>query len=314
MKNVVASGFTLLVTSSLVACGGGGFNNDIKQAVSDNQTAESLLQWEQSPANPEKLFIKWQTEYMTDSSRRDSIRKELCEELLSIEPTELTLFETEINSEQNGNLVADCKTELVAKLDAYYEEQRATMEVPVNAMVPLASQNNFKFASNVQKRDLSNGYFARAGDVGPKEVVLTFDDGPSGVYTESILRSLKEVDAKAIFFLLGRNVDQNPEIVKKVAADGHAVGSHSANHACLNSTSACRTTNGGRAFTLDESLAQIRGGHQSIQNVLGWVDPFFRFPYGESSTEMSAFLKRNQVGEFHWNIDSEDWKDRKSVV
>nr|WP_295904818.1 polysaccharide deacetylase family protein [uncultured Bdellovibrio sp.] len=306
MKNVILSAFTVLAAGSLIGCGS-QVGKNVQQAVTDNQNAQSLMEWEQSKANPEVLFAQWRQDFMQDASQREQLKEDLCKELNTLDGQSLTLFENELNDVNNRALVSSCKEQLLEKLEQYHESERSRLSVAVNALSAQPSQNRFQFPTNVQKRDTSAGYFAVTGDVVRKEVIISFDDGPSNLYTESILRSLKEVNAKVIFFHMGKNVRLNPEIVKKVAADGHAVGSHSVTHACLGTSSACRKTNG-HVFSFDEAVAEIKGGHQAVYDVLGWVDPFFRFPYGESSPELKNFLRTNSTGEFYWSIDSEDWK------
>ncbi len=63
-----------------------------------------------------------------------------------------------------------------------------------------------------------------------KKVFLTFDDGPTPDVTEWVLTHLKEYQAKATFFCLGRNVDHFPDIYEKIIGDGHSVGNHSYSH------------------------------------------------------------------------------------
>lgn len=306
MKNILLVGASLVFAGSLSACGS-KVGQSVQQAVSDNQTAQSLLDWEQSSANPEVLFAQWRHDFMMDSSEREKIKSDICSELVSLDGQSLTIFENEIRDENNRALVSSCKEELLGNLEQYHESQRSSLSAAVDALKHTRSNNYFKFPVNIQKRDTSNGYFAVTGDVARKEVILTFDDGPSGLYTDSILRSLREVNAKAIFFHMGKNVRANPEIVKRVAADGHAIGTHSTTHSCLAPNKRCQSNNG-RILTFDQAVAEIKGGHQAVQDVLGWVDPFFRFPYGEGSPELKNFLKANSVGEFYWSIDSEDWR------
>lgn len=311
MKSLVFGGILILSVTSMVGCGS-QIGSSVRQAVSDNQSAGSLIEWESSEANPEALFAKWRHDFMVDSSKRESMKSELCEELKALPAQDLTLFENEIREVNNRTLVSDCKDELLAQVDAHYDEQREAMIVQGHALKAVQSKNSFRFPDNVQKRDMSNGYMAVTGDVARKEIVLTFDDGPVGQYTDAILRALKEVNAKAMFFHAGKSVRANPEVLKRVAADGHIVGSHSTTHACLGSSKACYVQNGNRNLTFDEAVAEIRGGHQAIFNVLGWVDPVFRFPYGETSRELKNFLKAKSAGEFAWNIDSEDWRSQSN--
>lgn len=306
MRNDFVVGLIALSVGALAGCSN-QVGESVQKAVVDNQSAQSNLEWEQSEAHPERLFQMWREDFKRDASKQEEFKSDLCEELSSLDGQSLTIFENEVRDENNRMLVSSCKDELLNRLEGHHEAERSHLNVSVNALVPRSSLNRFQFPVNIQKRDTSNGYYAVTGDVARKEVILTFDDGPSGVYTDSILRSLREVNAKAIFFLLGKNVRANADIVKRVAADGHAMGSHSKTHACLGTSRSCRNANG-RVLSLDEAASEIKAGHQAVQDVLGWVDPFFRFPYGESSPELKGYLRSKSVGEFFWSIDSEDWR------
>jgi peptidoglycan/xylan/chitin deacetylase (PgdA/CDA1 family) len=296
-----------IMAATLVGCGK-STHTQVADSVKDNKEAHSLVEWENSKAHPEVLFANWREEAAQDAEKAATLPKEVCDTLTALEGQELTIFEEEINNEENQSLVETCKPALKEILDIYYADQRSRLAVAVNASVRVGSKNQFKFPDNVQYRDMSNGYFGVSGDVKPKEIVLTFDDGPNGVYTPSILRTLKEVNAKAVFFALGKAVRANPEALKMVAADGHTVGSHSIDHKCLGTRSNCKSSNGGRVMTFEEASDEIRGGHQAFYDTLGLVDHFCRFPFGESSPEFKRFLKDKQTGEFYWSIDSNDWK------
>jgi Predicted xylanase/chitin deacetylase len=302
----------ILVVASSFAFGACGMRNQTKaqriggavtQAVDDNQKAESLIEWQASPNNPEKLFSEWNLEYIGDPAGSTELTQSICTSLLKLNEQDLSLFENALNEKENEALVSACKTQLLKKIDNYYIEQRQD----IGAM----DKATFNFPDNIQKRDMANGYYAVSGDVATKEVVLTFDDGPSGAYTQTILKALRDVNAKAVFFHLGKSVRANPEIVKMVAADGHTVGSHSTTHACLGTRTNCYRSNG-RYLSFNEAVNEIKGGHQAIYDVLGWVDPFFRFPYGETSPELKKYLANNSIGEFYWAVDSEDWKSQSN--
>src|SRR5882762_8362384 len=59
-----------------------------------------------------------------------------------------------------------------------------------------------------------------------KEVVLTFDDGPFAATTPRVLAALAHECVRATFFLIGRSASEHPELVRKIAAEGHTVGHH----------------------------------------------------------------------------------------
>jgi len=61
-------------------------------------------------------------------------------------------------------------------------------------------------------------------------VALTFDDGPHPDFTPKILEILKRHQARATFFMLGKNAQKHPDIVNNVALGGHAIGNHSWDH------------------------------------------------------------------------------------
>jgi peptidoglycan/xylan/chitin deacetylase (PgdA/CDA1 family) len=66
-----------------------------------------------------------------------------------------------------------------------------------------------------------------------KEVVLTFDDGPFPPTTRRILTALADQCVRATFFLIGQNAAHNPDLVRKIASDGHTIGTHTWSHRIL---------------------------------------------------------------------------------
>ena len=63
-----------------------------------------------------------------------------------------------------------------------------------------------------------------------KIIYLTFDDGPHPTATPFVLNTLKQFNAKATFFCIGKNVSNNKKIYQQILADGHAVGNHTSHH------------------------------------------------------------------------------------
>ena len=70
-------------------------------------------------------------------------------------------------------------------------------------------------------------------DTQQRVVALTYDDGPSPPYTDQLLDVLAKHDVKATFFLIGNRVEQYPETVRRILAEGHQVGNHSYSHPVL---------------------------------------------------------------------------------
>lgn len=287
--------FALLAMSAgvLAACSGHVAENDVAASIAANAAAADHVAWETSASTPERIFERWRME------KRDD--KEVCQALNARSSDELTLFEDEIKKQKNDMLVADCRQQLVTKIENYWAMQ-------TNKAKHLSM--DFTLPSVKTTIDFRDGLQIVNAGLKPKQVLLTFDDGPHATNTDIVLRSLRKTNVKAIFFQMGRNVKRLPEITQRIAADGHGVGSHSMTHKCLAFTEVCAKNNGGKMPTYAESVSEMFGGHAEVFKALGWVDPFFRFPYGASSPELKKVAADRGVGEFFWSIDSNDWRNQ----
>jgi peptidoglycan/xylan/chitin deacetylase (PgdA/CDA1 family) len=133
-----------------------------------------------------------------------------------------------------------------------------------------------------------------------KEVVLTFDDGP-WVTTPAVLKALAEQCTKALFFPIGKHAGYHPDILKRIVAEGHTVGSHTWSHKDLS------------RMTQEEAIAEFEKGIAAVSIGLGNkpVHPFFRFPALRHPPEMVKYLGERNVGIFSTDLDSFDFKTRK---
>ena len=109
-----------------------------------------------------------------------------------------------------------------------------------------------------------------------KRVALTFDDGPNPDATPLILDALKERGVKATFFILGRHADQWPDLVRRVADEGHAIGNHGWFHRKLHFKSP--------AYVRDD----LTRGTKSIEAACGVHPKLFRAPHGFRSPWVNA--------------------------
>ncbi len=135
-----------------------------------------------------------------------------------------------------------------------------------------------------------------------KEVVLTFDDGPQKFHTEAVLAALAEQCTKAIFFSIGKMALGYPEILRKVAAEGHTIGTHTWSHANLR-----------KKKTEAEAVDEIERGMSAVKRAVGGpIAPFFRFPELADSPETIKHLQDRNVAMFSTDIDSFDFKFRSS--
>lgn len=125
----------------------------------------------------------------------------------------------------------------------------------------------------------------------PLYIALTFDDGPRWETTERLLDGLRERGASATFFLIGRQIPGNEDLVRRMKAEGHQVGNHTWNHVTLSGD-------------LTADLEELRRTDDLLQELLGPGSYWVRPPYGLiSQAEREAI----QVPLVHWTVDPEDW-------
>jgi peptidoglycan/xylan/chitin deacetylase (PgdA/CDA1 family) len=136
------------------------------------------------------------------------------------------------------------------------------------------------------------------------EVVLTFDDGPWLGHTVAVLKALADQCVQATFFSIGKHATYYPEILKRVVAAGHTVGSHTWSHADLQATV--------RTEGLEAAKEQFEKGASAVRMMAGApISPFFRFPDLRHPPEMLTYLGERNVASFSTDIDSWDFKIKK---
>ena len=119
-------------------------------------------------------------------------------------------------------------------------------------------------------------------------VYLTFDDGPTPGITEWILATLRRYNAKATFFVLGKNVELYPDLYKKILAEGHSVGNHTYSH------------QKGVRMSLERYLEDIEFASDTVQSNL------FRPPYARvTPSQLRAVAKHYKI--VMWSIISRDY-------
>lgn len=126
-------------------------------------------------------------------------------------------------------------------------------------------------------------------------IYLTFDDGPHPVITPFVLDQLKQYNAKATFFCIGKNVLAYPDVYQRIISEGHAVGNHTQTH-----------PNGWK--TKDETYLQDVGeAAQYIDSIL------FRPPYGRITSfqarHVRAAMKKEQATVVMWDVLSADFDE-----
>ena len=144
------------------------------------------------------------------------------------------------------------------------------------------------------------------------EVVLTFDDGPWPKNTPAVLTALAAHCTKALFFPIGLHATYDPQILKQVAAAGHAVGSHTWCHQDLSKTKGTCLVNGKRESYEYDPKDEIEKGISAVHWAVGApTAPFFRFPGLRQSPELIDYLGKRNIAIFSADMDSFDFKMRK---
>lgn len=135
-------------------------------------------------------------------------------------------------------------------------------------------------------------------DLGPKEVVLTFDDGPHPKNTVRILKALDQECVKATFFPVGVWAKHVPHILQMVADRGHTIGAHTWSHP----SSLARLSFGA-------ARNQIERGFKAVSEIVGApIAPFFRFPGLNDSRALNAYASKRNYAVFSCDIGTDDWR------
>jgi peptidoglycan/xylan/chitin deacetylase (PgdA/CDA1 family) len=134
-----------------------------------------------------------------------------------------------------------------------------------------------------------------------REVVLTFDDGPLPKYSDQILDILAAHCAKATFFLVGRQANDNPEGVRKVRDAGHTVATHTQNHPA-----------GMHRLPLDRSKQEIEQGIASVTAALAdgtAPAPFLRIPGLRATDGIEEFAASKGLQVWSADFPADDWRN-----
>lgn len=173
-----------------------------------------------------------------------------------------------------------------------------------NGLQPCAASGTALGVARIVEIDTSTGALfgsisAQAREsrfLAPKEVVLTFDDGPMPPVTRSILDTLDRFCTKATFFSVGKMALAYPSTIKDILARGHTLGSHTWSHP-LNL----------RRLSLEKSNEEIEKGYAAVTLAAGQpVAPFFRFPGLSDSGPMLKHLQQRGIAAFTVDAVSND--------
>ncbi len=195
-------------------------------------------------------------------------------------------------------------SDYVAKLRSLYSREQILRDyatiVPYASAAPSAAKQ--AATSSTPPRELFGE------DLPPKTVLLTFDDGPHGRYTDEILEILKRYQASAVFFQLGQNLGKldakgqvqpgpGSQVAQRVLAAGHQLANHSFTHGLMSKFEQTKV----REEAANTEALLDKAGRQG--------QALFRFPYGARNEAALATVEALKLRSMMWNVDSLDWSD-----
>ena len=133
-------------------------------------------------------------------------------------------------------------------------------------------------------------------DTPEKKVAISFDAAWGADDTDELLRILKENDVKTTFFMCGYWVDKYPEEVKKIAADGHDLGNHSATHPHMSQLSK------------EQIKKELMDAHEKVKNLTGYEMDLFRPPFGEYDNKVIEAAEETGYYTVQWDVDTLETK------
>ena len=142
--------------------------------------------------------------------------------------------------------------------------------------------------SQLYGRTLTHGH-------NPRQIALTYDDGPNDPHTLHLLDVLNKFEVKATFFLIGKYICQRPDIVRAIHAAGHTLGNHTYNHPNLIFVSPAGVR------------CQLEDCRKALEDAVGERQPWFRPPFGGRLPHVLRTCRSLGLQPVMWSITAYDW-------
>jgi len=136
---------------------------------------------------------------------------------------------------------------------------------------------------------------------GTKKIALTYDDGPNDPHTLRLLKVLAKHEVHATFFMIGRYVQQRPDLAREVVNAGHTVANHTFTHPLLTFQSAA------------EIRQQLSGCEQALQDAIGPHSNLFRPPFGGRRPAALHIARELGLDPVMWSVTGYDWNAPPAV-
>lgn len=143
------------------------------------------------------------------------------------------------------------------------------------------------------------------GETSSHAIAITFDDGPEPSATNQVLEILKNSNAKATFFCIGKNVKDNPDLIRQIDREGHLIGNHSFYHGSLFDLQPGR-----------KMVSEIQNTNAVIAEAIGKQPRFFRPPYGVINPMLAGAIKKSRMINVGWSVRSFDTiaRDKRKLM
>jgi len=140
------------------------------------------------------------------------------------------------------------------------------------------------------------------GIPGSKQIALTYDDGPNDPHTLRLLDVLAKHSARATFFMIGRYLQERPDIARAVVQAGHVIGNHTFTHPLLIFESEARTR------------TQLVDCRRALEDAVGEHSNLFRPPFGGRRPATLRIARELRLQTVMWNVTGYDWNAPPAAV
>lgn len=134
-------------------------------------------------------------------------------------------------------------------------------------------------------------------------IAITFDDGPNLEFTPKVLELLKQYNAKATFFCIGKHIEAHPNLVKHILEEGHVIGNHTYSH-----------SNNFGVFSTQKVKAELEQTNTVFENITGLKLRLYRPAFGVTNPNIKRAVKALQLQSIGWSKRSLDTTNRSQDV
>ncbi len=162
-----------------------------------------------------------------------------------------------------------------------------------------ASENGDMQNAAAEPGSSAGDILAEQADGVQKKVALTFDDGPHSVYTKQLLDGLAERNVHVSFFVIGKNIPGNEDLIARMHKEGHLIGNHTYDHVKICDLSG------------EEACEQVEKTSELVREITGEDTEFVRPPFGAWNKSMECSFRMIPV---LWDVDPLDWTTKNKAL